>query len=535
MTMPIDSGVVSLRKDLDNLIPPLGNIPADLFGDIQVRSAGDGILGETSEMTLDLAARIVEDPRLDDLISSSATTMLDLLLDKALDVADNIVQDPRLEVAIEEAVTTVLTGNDLPLLLGNLAGDLLEDELFLDFVDDLLDASRIIAVGDYQCPVSDQHYHPENFLGGLEQEHGFEGYPSLPRSYRFSNKSIPINIYSNPRTITAYHFFFRMGCNNGLYTFSEELRNWLHPGIDYPHQTLGTFIRDYVPRTYLTEARVREELSRPLSALLAGTLEELPGERDVIKQLTLACFEDMSQKPLQAVADHLRIDSPLRGLLKDHLAGLPYHSIEDRLRDNTNITDLLEKALAVMPLEETTCSFRDSRALKSIVSDTAVSIDLAPLRPLLRIDRELPEALLQQVQSFPANRVADFLMSRQHLYRAAYMGEDLKTRFLADLLIRPDLIALESNLSREKVAEANYCLAQGTFKIAEKFAGSGSLIDYVGKYGFDLIGKLYLRANRFIRSLFGLPGDDMGTPSPASSKSPDSRCPRQAIYKKEGP
>ena len=67
---------------------------------------------------------------------------------------------------------------------------------------------------------------------------------------------------------------------------------------------------------------------------------------------------------------------------------------------------------------------------------------------------------MERLQAFPAERVVDFLMTEQHLYRVAYMREDLKTRFISDLLVNPELIQVESDLAKEKVEEANYSLAR---------------------------------------------------------------------------
>ena len=161
------------------------------------------------------------------------------------------------------------------------------------------------------------------------------------------------------------------------------------------------------------------------------------------------------------LADYLRSDPKLPGLLQDCLSNLPHDTIVSLLRDNVDITALLEEAFAALPLEEAPGYLHGSKALKELIAETGVDIEPGLLRPLLIIDRDLPELLLQRLQAFPVERVVDFLMTEQHLYRVAYMREDLKTRFISDLLVNPELIQVESDLAKEKVEEANYSLAQG--------------------------------------------------------------------------
>lgn len=529
---PADAQVSGLREKADNLIQPLANIPADLLDDAVIKEAKNEILAATPDLAMELAARVLEDERLDQALSTAITTVAGELVDKALDVANAIVKDTRLQPAVEDAIVMVLTGNDLPIHLGNLVGDMLEDELLFEFVDHLLAASRIIAVGPYTCPSSSSYYRPQNFLGGMNQVHGFEGYPDLPAEFPFVNKTIRASI----TTLTADYYFFEMGCNNGLYMFADEIRNWLDPNRTFPRQTPGSYLRSYLPNVYLTESRVRQTLAGPVAALLSNTLESLPAERDVIKQQILASFGDLlAQKPLQVLADYLRSDPKLPGLLQDCLSNLPHDTIVSLLRDNVDITALLEEAFAALPLEEAAGYLHGSKELKGIISDAGVNIEPGLLRPLLKIDRELPQLLLERLQAFPAERVVDFLMTEQHLYRVAYMREDLKTRFISDLLVNPELIQVESDLAKEKVEEANYSLAQGISHIAEKFVNSGSLIDYTGKRVFDFLGVQYGRAKDLLRFLFGLPGSGNEEASPAWQQAGPgfSRC-GEACLVKEG-
>jgi hypothetical protein len=336
--------------------------------------------------------------------------------------------------------------------------------------------------------------------------------------------------------VLANDYFFEMGCNNGLYMFADELRNWLDPNRTFPRQTPGSYLRSYLPDVYLTESRVRQTLAGPVAALLSNTLKGLPEEREAIKQKILGSFDDLlAQKPLQVLADYLRSDPKLPGLLQDCLSNLPYDTIVSLLRDNVDITALLEEAFAALPLEEAPGYLHGSKALKELIAETGVDIEPGLLRPLLIIDRDLPELLLQRLQAFPVERVVDFLMTEQHLYRVAYMREDLKTRFISDLLVNPQLIQVESDLAKEKVEEANYSLAQGISHVAEKFVNSGSLIDYTGKRLFDFLGVQYGRAKDLLRFLFGLPGSRNEEASSAWQQAGpgSSRC-GEACLVKEG-
>jgi len=529
---PFDALASEVREKTGGLVKPLGNIPADLLDDAVTRKVKDDILAAAPGLAMELAARILEDERLDQACNAAITTVVGELVDKALEVANAMAQDPRLQPAVEEAIVMVLTGNDLPVQLGNLVGDMLEDELLIEFVDHLLAASRIIAVGPYTCPSSSSYYRPQNFLGGMNQVHGFEDYPDLPPDFPFTNRTIRATI----TTLTADYYFFEMGCNNGLYMFADEIRNWLDPNRTFPRQTPGSYLRSYLPNVYLTESRVRQTLAGPVAALLSNTLKGLPEEREAIKQKILGSFDDLlAQKPLQVLADYLRSDPKLPGLLQDCLSNLPHDTIVSLLRDNVDITALLEEAFAALPLEEAAGYLHGSKELKGIISDAGVNIEPGLLRPLLKIDRELPQLLLERLQAFPAERVVDFLMTEQHLYRVAYMREDLKTRFISDLLVNPELIQVESDLAKEKVEEANYSLAQGISHIAEKFVNSGSLIDYTGKRVFDFLGVQYGRAKDLLRFLFGLPGSGNEEASPAWQQAGPgfSRC-GEACLVKEG-
>lgn len=534
---PADAQVSGLREKADNLIQPLANIPADLLDDAVIKEAKNEILAATPDLAMELAARVLEDERVDQALSTAITTVAGELVDKTLDVADAIVQDSRLKPAVEDAIVMVLTGNDLPVQLGNLVGDMLEDELLFEFVDHLLAASRIIAVGGYSCPPGSEFYRPQNFLGGTNPTHGFESEPDLPAKFPFVDKTVIVRPpMGSTDPVLANDYFFEMGCNNGLYMFADELRNWLDPNRTFPRQTPGSYLRSYLPDVYLTESRVRQTLAGPVAALLSNTLKGLPEEREAIKQKILGSFDDLlAQKPLQVLADYLRSDPKLPGLLQDCLSNLPYDTIVSLLRDNVDITALLEEAFAALPLEEVPGYLHGSKALKELIAETGVDIEPGLLRPLLIIDRDLPELLLQRLQAFPVERVVDFLMTEQHLYRVAYMREDLKTRFISDLLVNPQLIQVESDLAKEKVEEANYSLAQGISHVAEKFVNSGSLIDYTGKRLFDFLGVQYGRAKDLLRFLFGLPGSGNEEASSAWQQAGpgSSRC-GEACLVKEG-
>ncbi len=534
---PFDALASEVREKTGGLVKPLGNIPADLLDDAVTRKVKDDILAAAPGLAMELAARILEDERLDQACNAAITTVVGELVDKALEVANAMAQDPRLQPAVEEAIVMVLTGNDLPGQLGNLVGDMLEDELLFEFVDHLLAASRIIAVGGYSCPPGSEFYRPQNFLGGTNPTHGFESEPDLPAKFPFVDKTVIVRPpVGSTDPVLANNYFFEMGCNNGLYMFADEVRNWLDPNREFPRQTPGSYLRNYIPNTYLTQSRVRETLAGPVAALLSNTLKALPAEKEAIKQKILGSFDDLlAQKPLQVLADYLRADPKLPGLLQDCLSNLPYDSIVDLLHDNVDIESLLEEAFAALPLEEAAGYIHGSKELKGIIFDAGINIEPGLLQPLLKIDGELPQLLLQRALAFPVERVVDFLMAEQHLYRVAYMGEDLKTRFISDLLVNPELIQVESDLVKEKVAEANYSLAQGISHIAEKFVNNESLIDYIGKRLFDIIGQQYGRVKDLFRFLLGLPrgGCAEDAPAPQQAGPGSSRC-GEACLVKEG-
>lgn len=94
---------------------------------------------------------------------------------------------------------------------------------------------------------------------------------------------------------------------------------------------------------------------------------------------------------------------------------------------------------------------------------------------------------------------------------------------------------MESDLVKEKVAEANYSLAQGISHIAEKFVNNESLIDYIGKRLFDIIGQQYGWVKDLFRFLLGLPrgGCAEDAPAPQQAGPGSSRC-GEACLVKEG-
>ncbi|HOL16559.1 MAG TPA: hypothetical protein PLZ49_10315, partial [Bacillota bacterium] len=319
----------------------------------------------------------------------------------------------------------------------------------------------------------------------------------------FVNKTIRTSFGS----LTADSYFFEMGCNNGLYMFADELQNWLDPDRAFPHQTLGSYLGNYVPNVFLTESRVRSRIAAPLAALITNTLKELPAERETLKQIARDGFNQiLERKPLTLVAEYLRADPKIYGMIRDGLAGLPYDLLEDLLRDNAQIMSLLEDSLAALPVEELTSYLESSGALKGLIDDAGVYLDLSPLLPLLRVGRDVPKLLQYRVETFPVEKVSAFLLDEQHFYRAAYMVEDLKTRFVADLLTNPGLIELESDLANEIAEQANYSLAEGVFKITERFVTDEKLLEFGGNWLFDLIASQYRQAKSYIRSLISLAG-----------------------------
>lgn len=510
LTGPLDDAAPELREKVDDLVQPLADLPADLLDDPEIKEAKDALLAGIPGIPPELAAKVLEDERLDDLLTDKAALLVGKMTDEALDLVDGVVNDPDLEGAIEDAVVTILTGNDLPHHLGDLAQALLEDALLLDFVEDLISASRIIAVGGYSC-TSGSYYKPDSFMGGPSPTHELQQEEDVPSAFDFKDKNIRVKITFFPQDVKADYYFFEMGCNNGLYLMTEELLNWLDPDKSSPASpTPGRYLKDYLPGVYLEESRVRSEVARPLAKLLAGTLKGFSEEeeREEIKKVMLdnaAAF--CASKPLQVIADYMRSDKKIHNLLHDGLAGLPYDDIAGLLRDNPEIRGLFEDAFDTLPLEEATGYLYDNEQLKGIIDDAGLEIDLLPLWSLLKIDQSLPQTLLQRVQAFPVERVRDVLMGKGHLHRIAYMQEDLKGRFISDLLTNPDLIELESALAREKAEAANYSLAQGVAGVAERFVGDRALIDHSGNVVFEFFRSVYIWAKTLLRSLFGLPGE----------------------------
>lgn len=523
----VDEKLPVLRGEVDKMAGPIGNLPAGLLDDAAIRKAKDEILAGVPEPALDLVAEILSDQRLEELISGVIEKVIkevmadEGLMEQAFELAGAIFEDAELNKIVEDAIVTLLTGNDLPALLGALVGDLLEDEALLGFVENLLDVSRQIAVGGYTCPPGSTYYKPGNFLGsvnGLYPPHGFEGEAELPDAFSFETKTVRIELLGyGLLTVQADDYFFEMGCNNGLYMFTQELLNWMDPDKPFnaAYPTPGEYLRNYLPDTYLEENRVRTNLAGPVARLItgtvAGTIDDLAKERGWIEQFILE-GEELPLKPLSILAQFLREEKSLPGIIGSCLKAFeePYDHMVNVLKDNAEIEGLLKEGFAILPLEEGADYLRDNQALRGLLDEAAIDIKLAPLRPLLKIDRQLPQTILRRVQTFPASRVTNFLTTKERLYRITYMVEDIKARFIGELLTDPDLLQLESDLVKEKVGEANYSLAEGVFNVAEKFVNNGELIDHLGNMVFDFIGEQFKKAKKFFRFFLGLPGDSTG-------------------------
>ncbi len=531
----IDEKLPVLRKEVDQMAGPIGNLPAGLLDDAAIRKAKDEILAGVPEPALKLVAEILDDQRLEELLSGIIGTVIeevmadDGIMDQAFELAGAIFKDPELNKIVEDAIVMLLTGHDLPALLGELVGELLEDEALLGFVENLLDVSRMIAVGGYTCPPGTTYYKPGNFLGsvnGLYPAHGFEGEADLPDAFTFETKIVHIELLGiGLLTVQADDYFFEMGCNNGLYMFTQELLNWMDPDKPFnaAYPTPGEYLRNYLPDTYLEKSRVRTNLAGPVAQLIsgtvAGTIEALAGERGWIEQFILE-GEGLPLEPLPLLAQFLREEASLPGIIGSCLKAFeePYDHMVNVLKDNAEIEGLLKEGFAILPLEEGADYLRDNQALRGLLDEAGIDIELAPLQPILKIDRELPQTILRRAQTFPATRVTNFLTAKERLYRTTYMIEDVKARFIGELLTDPDLIRLESDLAKEKVGEANYSLAEGVFNIAEKFVNSGELIDHLGTLTFDFIGEQFKKAKKFFRFFFGPPGD--GTEEALSPATP---------------
>jgi len=278
----------------------------------------------------------------------------------------------------------------------------------------------------------------------------------------------------------------------------------LDPSSAFPVQAPGEYLRDFLSNHFLNEDWVRSKVAQPVTAMLTSTLLSIPAERAKIKEMIKVDLLDIPEETPAKLGRYLRTDPKLKDVIATAL-DLPVAELAGVLDDNEDIRGLLHDQL-YLTIAETAGSLTDfidsNGELRSILEETAVEINLDPMRTLLAIERDLPQTLLDRVSSFPSGMVTRFLDVEGRAYRLGYMKEDLQTRFVSDLLTDPALIGLESALVNEKVRGADYTLAESIFGVVNKFISSEPLGDFGGEKVFGFLADLYRKIKNFFYSLF---------------------------------
>ncbi|NLA05034.1 MAG: hypothetical protein GX881_04885, partial [Firmicutes bacterium] len=284
------------------------------------------------------------------------------------------------------------------------------------------------------------------------------------------------------------------------------LLDWLNPGSSFPKTAPGEYLRDFLTHHYLEESWVRAEIAKPLAGMAARSVGSIAGEREAIKELLKKNLLEIPDGVPLKLGQYLRTDPKPAGLLAG-LFDLPLAEMAQLLEDNADIEDLLydDLYLQMAGTGEELADYVDSgERLRALLGSASVEVNLDPLRPLLMIDRDLPQVVLDRLSSFPIEMVRGFLNDDNRAYRLGYMMEDLPARFTSDLLTDPALIRLESELVNEKVEGADYTLAASIFSTVEKFVASEPLGDFSGEKVFTFLSNLYEKIRAFFSSLFNL-------------------------------
>ena len=515
ITGPLEEEITGAAGLVEDLVEPLGEIPARVLGDAAVEGALNRVTEDIPEEAAGIAARVLEDERLSEFLAESVEEMLDELLDEGLDLAEGIIGDERIESALEEAIVTILADGEMRAAIGDLAGDLLTDPGLRTQLKNILDNSRKISINysNYNGPSASYIQDPGPGVAG-GTPHAYVGRTDLhePLPAPFAFKDIKISAPFPVSSVTAYAHFYILAGNNAVYAFTVEMIDWLNPQSAFPGQAPGEYLRDFLSNHALNEDWVRSKVAEPVTEMLTATLLSIPEERDKVKNMIKKDLLDIPEELPPKLGRYLRTDPKLKDTIAVML-DLPVAELGGVLEDNEDIRGLLHDELysRIVETAENLTGFVDSsKDLPALLGETAVELNFDPLRPLLAIERDLPQSLLDRVSSFPTAMVTRFLDDEGRAYRLGYMKEDLQARFISDLLTDPGLLELESALVNEKVREADYTLAKSIFGVVERFIGSETLSDFGGEKTFDFLADLYRKVKSFFHSLFNFAVSEAG-------------------------
>ena len=500
--LELEKKVPWLTGKIGEQVKPLGKIPGLLLGDVAGEGAVKEITATIPGSAIGVAARVLEDEWLNDFVEESLEEILDEILEEGLDAAVDILEDKRIEEALEEALVTVLADSEISAAAGDFVGDLLTDPALRTVLRKILDNSRKVAIdySKYNGPSASyiQDPGPHDYVGRSDL------HEPLPAPFDF--KEIKISAPFPVSSVTAPAHFYLLAGNNAIYAFTVELLDWLNPGSSFPKTAPGEYLRDFLTHHYLEESWVRAEIAKPLAGMAARSVGSIAGEREAIKELLKKNLLEIPDGVPLKLGQYLRTDPKPAGLLAG-LFDLPLAEMAQLLENNADIEDLLydDLYLQMAGTGEELADYVDSgERLRALLGSASVEVNLDPLRPLLMIDRDLPQVVLDRLSSFPIEMVRGFLNDDNRAYRLGYMIEDLPARFTSDLLTDPALIRLESELVNEKVEGADYTLAASIFSTVEKFVASEPLGDFGGEKVFTFLSNLYEKIRAFFSSLFNL-------------------------------
>ncbi len=488
---PMDDGITSIRDLFDGLVSPIAEMPGDILGDERTAEALDEIFLALPKPAVDLAAELLKDERVKEFVRAAAEKMLLAALNQSLDLAVKIVEDPRTGAALEDAIITIAADEHLRLSTAELVGDLLTDPDLRNVIKSVLDNSRLIAI-DY---TGNNH---GGFYGA--GAHDFTGHPDLPAPYDFTNATIRLFTLG---VVPAPDHYFQLGCNNGLYFFTEVLLEWFDPNTSFSSESPGEYMRSYI-YDYMSEERIRTRIAEPVVDLTTRTTLRILNDRGSFENIIRNGIDQtLNTDPMGVIAAYLQSDPKITGLIEDSFKNFPLESVVQILRNNESIYGLVNDLFAGIPLEQLSSYFSTGENVESLIEDFGAEFNLDPLRPLLRADQGMIADLLNKVNSFPVEAIASFFENDQRAYRLGYITADLESRFITLLLHKPELAQFQSEIIYEKAVAADYTLAKSIFDATAKIIDNEPVIDYAGEKFFESLSRAYEAVKEFFRLQWG--------------------------------
>jgi hypothetical protein len=444
-----------VRKVIEELIIPSFGIPIEFLEDERAQEAVKEILGNTAEPTISFIGTLFKDPRFTDIIGEVFSDLMNIAPLVVNDV-DSILNDPRTARAAEDLIVNMLTDDEIWAAIGDLISTLLSDEEFLVIVEDTLYDSI------------------------AEATHGYR---------RFEFKLCHVTLVGIG-LLPVPPEYLRTAGHNGLFYFTQVLMEWLRgenlpPDVISPSQFLRHYLGDY-----MTEDRVRDNIASPVVSLGLNIAGDIINNPDLLTLVSDSVYLALSKDPLGLIGEYITKDQRLSSLISQTIEDFPLSALASSLR-GSGLKDLAKDLSDMVPLEGLVPYITHNRNIRGLIQDTAVKIDLSPVKNIVPLDPAIPGTILDQIANFPAGILTGFFRENDRAYKIGYTIADVQARFAVDLLENPELALLQRDLIHEKIAEADYTLAESIFNAIAKITDNDKLADFIAKISGEGLGELY--------------------------------------------